>query len=86
MVIKIEKSVPMPPQNHRGATGAKNFYPFDRMEVGDSFAIPNGFIGPTGRRVTQHSLSSAAYKYGKDHNKQYAIRKVDGGIRVWRVK
>jgi hypothetical protein len=53
-------------------TGAK--YPFKDMKVGDSFFVP----GATGRST----LYSCARHYGV----AVAVRRVDGGLRVWRIK
>jgi len=65
MNYEIEKDVPIP------ATTKK--YPWNDMEVGDSFFIPDG-----------QPCASASHRkrYGEDHT----TRKVEGGIRIWRVK
>lgn len=38
--LKIEKSIPIPPNTHRNAT----VFPFETMEVGDSFLIDSRSI------------------------------------------
>jgi hypothetical protein len=73
-MIKIDKNVPIP------AGGKKTKYPFAEMQVGDSFFLPCD--GETER--------ASVLTYAKNHRKttpNFAIttRKVDGGLRVWRV-
>lgn len=72
MKIKIEKGIPY--KNNSGGL------PFDKMEVGDSFLIPNEIPYKTVRvRAIQFS------KLKKKHYK-FSIRKVENGYRCWRVK
>ncbi len=66
----IEKGVPIPPRNpsRKGATK----YPFEKMEVGDSFFVP------------LMREFSAASRWCKDHpDWKLLVRKVEGGYRVW---
>jgi len=70
--IEIEKGVPQPDAK----TGK---YPFRQMEVGDSFFAPLGSSDPNPFNTY------ATAKRIKDGRK-YSVRRVDGGIRVWRVK
>jgi hypothetical protein len=70
--IKIETGIPLPPRK-RG--GARTFYPFAGMKVGDSFFLAGSASG----------VEAAASRYGKAHSTRYAARYVDGGCRVWRV-
>lgn len=72
MAFAIEKNVPMP----SGMMGSK-VYPFGEMAIGDSFVA-------SGERV-QARLASAAYGYGKYHQKKFICRKDGAGVRVWRV-
>lgn len=68
--IKIEKGVPRP----QGRT--TRTYPFEQMNVGDSFLLPEG-----------GSLTARAglYTIAKRHGQKIAVRKTDDGVRVWRV-
>jgi hypothetical protein len=62
----IDKGVPIP-----------NRFPFDKMEVGDSFVI-------TTKRQT---ASVAARRYGDKHNMRFITRQMpDGTIRCWRTQ
>lgn len=69
--IKIEKKIPVPvvPGNAK--------YPWDLMEVGDSF------LCPAGKESSMRSNVSAA---GKKLKRKYIGRKTDEGYRVWRIK
>lgn len=71
--IVVEKNVPMPPppRNHRK-------YPWDEMEVGDSFFIKGSTSG---------KLSTAAWAAAKTRpGWKFITRKVEGGAAIWRVK
>ena len=67
MTINIDKDTPFPEPKKR--------YPFDEMEVGDSFFA---------KRTTQQLLSSAA-RHQKDGRK-FTARAENDGARIWRVK
>jgi hypothetical protein len=67
-MIKIDKDHPLPVK-----------YPFEQMEVGDSFAVPD-----TVKRTT---LSIAMRRYGRKNNKKFTVRKFkDGAYRCWRIE
>lgn len=68
--FKIEKGVEFP----QGEFGRRLKYPFDKLEVGESFVAAEPHMG------------SAAREYGMRHNKKFAIRKVSEGYRCWRVE
>ena len=58
-------------------------YPFNEMEIGDSFFIP--LNGQDSIRL-HHKIKSAARHYCKSNMKSFAVRymKQQGGIRCWR--
>jgi hypothetical protein len=63
----IDKDVPIP-----------SYYPFEKMEVGDSFVST---------ATKRHSLSVAMLRYSRKTGKKFVSRTIDdGSIRVWRVK
>ena len=68
--MKIEKSVPMPEDRKR-----MNL-PYDQMDVGDSFLVKD---------VDMQTICSSNYRAGKRRNVKFIARKVDEGIRVWRL-
>lgn len=79
---KIEKGIPAPAPRARGV---RHKYPFLKMEVGDSFAIPL----MEGKK-TLKNLYSAMQHYKKTHDihcvsKQF-IEKGMKKVRVWRIK
>lgn len=70
--IVIDKDVPMP-----SSYGMDWFSVFDRMQPGDSFALP---------MQAKASVSNASTSYKKAKGIRLVIRKADGGLRVWRVE
>lgn len=75
MTFKIEKGVPVP---EKLAKGMKK-YPFDQLEVGDSFFVPMA------DNASPSSLFSAIAQARKRLNINLFSAKVDGGRRVWRT-
>lgn len=66
--MKVEKNVPLPSK-----------WPFKDMQVGDSFAVPEG-VGRT-------TVSIAAMRYGRKHGGKFTVRMVaDRSLRCWRVE
>ena len=61
-----------PPQLHPVRT-----YGFCAMEPGDSFLVPEP--------ERWNSVRVAASAYGKRHGQNWTTRKVEGGLRVWRL-
>ena len=74
-LIDIEKDVLMPELPKRGAV-----YPYERMEVGDSFFIRDD------RKNVIINVCNRNRKAALKNNATYTAKKVDGGVRVWRVK
>ena len=63
----IDKGIPLPKR-----------YPFDQMEVGDSFAVPEG--------INRTRVSVAAMRYGRDHGMKFTVRQMpDRSLRCWRI-
>ena len=75
MTFMIEKNVPLPEQNIRWK------YPFDQMEVGDSFFVPN-------KESTQ--MSALCKRASKRLEARFVTAKAEAGdakgVRVWRVE
>ena len=72
MNFEIEQNVVMPEKHAR--------YPFNQMEVGDSFFVPEGANTP--RQNTSSAASYAGHRLGR----KFTTRLVDGGVRVWRFE
>jgi len=75
MSIVIDKGVPLPEKNVRWK------YPFDRMEVGDSFFVVNkdttqmsALCKRAGHRLEARFVTAKAERDGQD------------GVRVWRME
>jgi hypothetical protein len=73
-MIEIEKNIPLPPERHCK-------YPFEKLEIGDSFFICGGKIGSISSSKGQFIKTTAI---GKD--RQFTCRQIEGGVRVWRIK
>lgn len=66
--IQVDKGIPLPKR-----------YPFEHMEVGDSFAVPPG--------VARTTVAIAAMRYGRKHGMRFVTRMMpDRSYRCWRVK
>jgi hypothetical protein len=68
-VIAIEKGIPAP-------VGKNHKYPWDNMEVGDSFFVE-------GATTTQMAGNITAQR--RRLGWSFSQRKQNGGVRVWRV-
>ena len=70
-MIEVEKNIPLP----RTETAGK--YPWHSMEVGESF-----FVTGDVKRVRNVLCSS----FGRFKPKKFSLRKVEGGVRCWRIE
>ena len=82
MAYKIEKDVPLSSYNIKSRK-----YPFDQMEVGDSFFAPY----PDAKKARQNAISRNKGKYRKlpkniAVQRHFVTRTVEGGVRIWRTK
>jgi hypothetical protein len=57
----VEANVPMPSISGRGRTGTT--YPFDKMEPGNSFFVPNDESKPNAAKSLASTVSSATARY-----------------------
>lgn len=72
-MFEVEKNIPVP--------NARRQYPWRRMEVGDSFFLSGDF--PAAKRSV---IACSAASFGKRSGKKFITRRVEGGLRVWRVE
>lgn len=72
--FSVEKGKPLPAYPRRR-------YPFDRMEVGDSFWVP---VGDNSER-TKSNLNGSARAFGRRKGQKFSIRRDEDGFRVWRI-
>uniref|UniRef100_A0A6M3IIX2 Uncharacterized protein n=1 Tax=viral metagenome TaxID=1070528 RepID=A0A6M3IIX2_9ZZZZ len=77
-MYKIEKGIPIPHSQHPGGPPPK--YPFDEMEIGDSFLIR---CEDKDRKKTQASVLSSARRVAL---KQFITRGNSLGVRIWRIE
>lgn len=70
MSIVIEKNVPLPTNT------VKAKYPFEAMEVGDSFFVDR----------KPATLYGAARRAAVRLTRKFAVREAEGGSRVWRTE
>lgn len=68
----IEKNVPMPVSRQ-----GKKRWPFDNMEVGDSF----GF-----EPENQKKVAGAASAHGRAYGKKFSVQQTESGPRCWRTE
>ena len=73
MDIKIEKGIEPPPQKK---AGRNLLYPFDKMEVGDSFEIQD----PIRFMKAVHAAANYGRRHGQVFNNQPET------MRIWRIK
>ena len=80
-MFQIESGVEIPPQSQ---PLRKTKYPFNRLNVGDSFVFP--VATDEDREAVQNRLQSAAANWGRSRGMRFVTRRMTQGIRVWRVK
>lgn len=70
---KIDKKIPIPPKKR----DSSSLWPFDKMETGDSFFVPN---------VKNIQVAEGSIRGRGDYNKvRLTFRAENGGLRVWMV-
>jgi len=74
--IVIEKNIPV---NRFLDRANRNRYPFAEMEPGDSFFVELDDAGINVLRVL-------ASRFAKKHGLSFATKKMDSGVRVWRIE
>ena len=82
--FKIESNIPLP----NGGTLRGTKYPFGLMKKGDSFLVATPDDGKEkDKKVASISNSVSTFRKA-DANKRtkFTVRKVDGGVRCWRVE
>ena len=72
--FNVEQGVPVPKST---GAGRKTNYPFESMQVGDSFFIKDGKV---------KTVSRSCGIYSKRFGCKFISRTVEGGARVWRVE
>lgn len=78
--FEIEKGVAMPTNTVRNGGGRESSYPFDQLEVGDSFHVPKTAENPNPAVRLASSVSGARVKYSE------AVNNDDGTPKTETVK
>jgi hypothetical protein len=52
-------------------------YPWDELDIEESFFVRDGNAG---------TISTSARNYAKKNGVRFVVRKVEGGVRVWRTE
>jgi hypothetical protein len=76
-LIPIDKGIPLPTRQSN-----RKKYPFDAMEVGDSFFVPKR----DGENSSRQAQARVASCFARQRPRKYTTAMVPGGVRVWRVK
>ena len=72
MDYEIEKDVEVP------IVGLRHKYPFNQMEVGDSFLFKGDSLG-------KDAVKAAAYTYGRRHDMKFIVRDISStSCRIWK--
>lgn len=73
--MNIDKGLLIPPANR----GGDYKYPIREMDVGDSI------LDESAQETKSSKIRLSAKKYGDKVGKKFIARKVEGGVRIWRV-
>lgn len=77
--IEIQKNVPIPDKIRN------RVYPFNEMEVGDSFLCP--YIVGKEKYAQGQKVLTAIWRYCRNNkDKKFTSNSTDVGVRVWRIK
>ena len=79
-MIKIDKGIPMPKESF-GRPRGTCIYPWNEMEIGDSFFLENPPRQKNGQIVPMCSAPNKRYA-----PKRFALRKDGTGVRIWRIE
>ena len=75
--FKVERGIAMPVISN--GKKAAVVYPYDKMEVGDSFLVK------TDKKHMINTMCTKNKVWGEKLGMKYVARNVEGGVRVWRT-
>jgi len=78
--MKIDKGIEMPEARINSCK-----YPFRKMEIGDSFLHEKPYSRENMSLISNNARNFCSQSKDCKHYK-FSARKVDDGIRVWRIK
>ena len=73
--FKIEKNIQTPRRKYQ----SRKNYPFDKLEIGDSFFVPE-------TRTSKRSIAAYSSLMGKLLNKRFITKTQENGVRIWRIE
>ena len=79
MTYKIEKGIPITHKPNVG--GGKKKYPFEDMEIGDSFLVP--CKKEKAQSVSSTLMGATKREHPKKFTTHYNLE--EGGVRIWRI-
>lgn len=79
MTTIVIENIPLPGDARKPKCGRVKTLPFEALQVGQSFLVPSD-VCPAG------PVRSRAGAIAKKLKRQYTVRAVDGGVRVYRIE
>jgi len=79
-LVKIEDGIPMPEKFPKG--GRRKKYPWDEIEVGQSFVIP---VANIKNAKSFRNARAQVYQAQLIHKRIFTTKQTTKGLRVWRV-
>ena len=76
-MFEIEKGIEITKSENNGTIDYK--YPFNLMDIGDSFFVP---CEKSGTAILQRNISQLARNR---RPKKFTVRRLEGGVRCWRI-
>jgi hypothetical protein len=74
--ITIDKEIPLP--SHRGKPSP---YPIAQLQIGDSFFAKDKSVSSMWNEIVR-----VKNQFAENDKRSFAVRTVEGGVRVWRTK
>ena len=74
----VIENIALPEGARKAPNSRVKLLPFASLQVGQSFLVPSD-VAPAS------PVRSRAYSVGKKMNRQFTVRAVDGGVRVYRI-
>jgi len=84
-MITIDKGIPIPERQRGSGVLPDNEYPWHELEVGDSFLLRGDAVRQRNRAEVSFQTWKARWNIAPGDYK-IVTRRVDGGLRVWRVE
>lgn len=77
-MFEIEQGVPIPP---RGSGRSVAKYPFRHLKIGESFFVPCGDAQEAARIRQSIANCTPIHRPAR-----FTVRRVEGGVRAWRIQ